>query len=321
MAARPAAAPADPRARARSTTGSPSSPPPSATTAGLLAHAGATRRRRSCSSRSGPATSRPGMLDALERRSAHPGPDHLPARTARDAARPPTALQGPSRTSAPPARSASRSCRRPRPGWRCCAASAPASTSAQIAAALAPWDAYSTLNGMLHRCACSVSGGLDVRPLVTLAAGCGATSSARTPNPGRVPITTGPSRDPRAPVRPGRQRLLRGADGGGRRSLRQLRPRSCDAERRHLLASGWTLADAADSATRAAPTRPDTSCGSPTPPPTWTCRDRPGLDPARAARSAGRCRATMFARQPALSLMLRDRRTLDRAARARRPPG
>ena len=80
--------------------------------------------------------------------------------------------------------------------------------------------------------------------LVTLAAGCGASSSSRSPNPAGLPITTGAhvvirvhrcdrGANPYCAV----QMVLVGDRYGSSTAL-------LNAERQHLLASGWTLADA-----------------------------------------------------------------------------
>lgn len=80
--------------------------------------------------------------------------------------------------------------------------------------------------------------------LATLAAGCGASSSSRNPDPAGVPITTG------AHVVTRVQRCDRGVNPYCAVQLVVVGDRYgsstalLDAERQHLLAAGWTLADA-----------------------------------------------------------------------------
>lgn len=139
--------------------------------------------------------------------------------------------------------------------------------------------------------------------LVTLAAGCGATSSSRTPNPGRVPITTGAHVVTRVHrcdrgVNPycAVQMVVVGDRYGSSAAL-------LDAERRHLLASGWTLADAQ--------TGDESGADSPGHKLRLTfataALDLKDLDLGWIQRAPGIGRSlssTMFARQSALSLLL-----------------
>lgn len=139
--------------------------------------------------------------------------------------------------------------------------------------------------------------------LVMLAAGCGASSSSRNPNPTRLPITTGAQvvtsvhrcdrgANPYCAV----QMVLVGDHYGSSTTL-------LDAERRHLLASGWTLADAQ--------TGDENGADSPGHKLRLTfataALDLKDLDLGWIQRAPGIGRSlsrTMFARQSALSLML-----------------
>ena len=83
----------------------------------------------------------PAMIGELDGRgAAHPDRRHLPSRSARRCCSRPTASRAPSAICGRARRSARRSCRRLRRGWRCSAASGRGWAEA-IAAELRPWDA------------------------------------------------------------------------------------------------------------------------------------------------------------------------------------